>query len=447
MSGYQSSWLDDHPDVNKDPSVDAALHEALRLAAGHTDYSVDPALLDTLEYSEKIAGVFEGDARYRCAFGGRGSGKSWQFAQKAVERGCKEKLRIFCGREIQRSIEQSVMSQIVTIINSKPFLKAFYEVGKSYIRGKNGTEFIFGGLRHNINEIKSMEGVDIAWIEEAEGVSEYSWKILTPTIRAEGSEIWITWNPESADSATHERFIRNPPNRCNIAKVNYMDNPWFTSALEEERTNDFENRDYEYYEHVWLGEVITISEAQIFAGCWDVADFEPKSNWDGPYQGLDFGFSNDPMCATRAWVFDNTLYIEYDNGGTKIELDDITPYLLDNIPFFDEYVTRADNSRPDSISYLERNGLPHIEACTKPRIHKGSIKDGIEHIKQFNNIVIHSRCDDMIKEARLYSYKVDRLTGDVLPVVVDAFNHRWDALRYSLEPMMENTFTNYEALR
>ena len=164
-------------------------------------------------------------------------------------------------------------------------------------------------------------------------------------------------------------------------------------------------------------------------------EFAPSSNWNGPYQGIDFGFSKDPTAAIRCWIHDDCLWIEREACKVGLELDQTTAYIMARIPQFDRYVTRADSARPESISYLKRHGLPRIAPAEKG---KGSVEDGISFIKSFKRVYIHPQCTEAINEFRSYSYKIDRLSGDILPDVQDAFNHVIDAIRYSLEPVMKN---------
>lgn len=386
----------------------------------------------TIELPPKLVDVFTGEARYRGALGGRGSGKSFSFAKMCAVRGYAKPLRILCCREIQNSIQDSVHAELTKAIESEPWLAAFYDIGRSYIRGANGTEFLFKGLRHNYNDIKSTSGVNICWVEEAEAVSEQSWRTLIPTIREPGSEIWLTWNPENEDSPTNLRFVIDPPQNAKIVKVNHSDNPWFPEELEQERLNDL-RRDPDYYAHVWEGECITRTDAQIFAGKWSVEEFEPDPDtWDGPYFGLDFGFSVDPLACTKSWVHDDCLYIEKECGGQGIELDDTPAVLLAHMPEIGDYTVRADSSEPKSISYLKRNGVPRMVASKKGR---DSVDHGIRHMRSFRRIIISPNCVECAKEFRLYSYKIDRLSGDVLPIVVDLHNHYIDSIRYALEPL------------
>lgn len=387
-----------------------------------------------LKLPPKLIPVFQGSARYRGAYGGRGSGKSYSFAKMLAVRGFMSQMRILCARELQNSLKDSSMSEVIEAIESEPWLAAHYTYGESYIRGKNGTEFIFRGLRHNSREIKSMAKIQICWVEEAEAVSEQSWQVLIPTIREPNSEIWLTWNPESQDSATYKRFIADPPTDAKIIKLNWQDNPWFPAVLDQERQADL-RRDPAYYAHVWEGETITRTDAQVFAGKWRVEEFVAGGDWQGPYHGMDFGFAQDPTAAVKCWTYNDFLYIEHEAGRAKLELDETAATLTAAIPDFAAHTIRADSARPESISYLKRHGLPNITAVKK---WQGSVEDGVQFIKSFREIIIHPRCTSTAQEFRLYSYKVDKNSGDILPQIVDAYNHYIDATRYALAPMIQN---------
>lgn len=394
-----------------------------------------------IELPPKLIPIFapdRGALRYRGAYGGRGSGKSFTFAKMAAIWGYAEPLRILCTREMQNSIKESFHAELKNAIASEPWLESNYDVGVDYIRGKNGTEFIFRGLRHNQGSIKSLAQIDLCIVEEAEDVPESSWQVLEPTIRAPKSEIWAVWNPRAKGSPTDQRFIQNPPPRSMITEINHSDNPWFPPELEEQRQHAQRTLDDALYRHIWEGAYYEMSDAQVFRDKYIIDDFEPQNNWDGPYNGLDFGFAQDPTAAIECYIADNRLYITREAGKVGLELDDTAAYILERIPSFDKRASRADSARPESISYLKRHGLPRIEGVKKG---KGSVEDGIQFIRSFDKVVIHSRCKQTINEFRLYSYKVDRLSGDILPTPVDANNHFIDALRYALEPMMKSRLT------
>ena len=391
----------------------------------------------------KIAGLFAkplGDVRYRCAYGGRGSGKSFGFAMMAAVFGLKSRLRVLCTREFQASIRESFHAELRNAIASNEFLTAHYDVGVDFIRGKNGTEFIFRGLHHNIGSIKSMAQVDICIIEEAEDIPEQSWIELLPTIRRHRSEIWVIWNPRKRSSPVDTRFVQTRPPRCVTAMVNYSDNPWFPDVLNEQRSHDLRTMSYEQYAHIWEGAYWTESDAQVLRGKIAVREFTSDENiWDGPYFGADWGFSVDPTVLIKLWIFDKTLYVEHEAWGVGVEIDQ-TPALFDQIAGSRQHVIRADSARPETISYMRRQGF-NIRPAIKG---KGSVEDGVTHLRGYEQIVIHPRCQHSLEESRLWSYKRDRLTGDVLPILIDAHNHCWDAARYALEPIMKRGSGGYD---
>jgi len=347
--------------------------------------------------------------------------------------GYAEKLRILCTRELQVSIKESFWAEVKKAIATQPFLAAHYEVGESYIRGRNGTEFIFRGLRTNMSAIKSMADIDLAIVEEAEDVPEASWRELTPTIRSINSEIWVVWNPRASDSPVDKRFRKNASADTLLAECHYYDNPWFPPVLDAERRRDQQRLDPATYAHIWEGAYLEQSNAQILANKVRVAEFTPGEDWDGPYFGLDFGFAQDPTAAVKCWAHNDSIYIEYEAGKVGLELDATAAFLQAAIPGIERHTIRADSARPESISFLRRHGLPNITAVKK---WSGSVEDGIAYLRGRQEIVIHPRCRETIQESRLYSYKTDRLTGDILPQIVDAHNHFWDSTRYALEPMM-----------
>ena len=401
-----------------------------------------------LEVPPKLIPVFTGDYRYRGAFGGRGSAKTRTFAKMTAVRAMMFSQAgvsgvVLCGREFMNSLEDSSMEEIKQAIRETPWLDAFFDIGEKFIRTKDRrVSYVFCGLRHNLDSIKSKARILIAWIDEAESVSEMAWSKLLPTVRAENSEVWITWNPEDEESPTNQRFRISPPDNACIVEMNYSDNPWFPAVLEQERLNDYNRLDGPTYAWVWDGEYRKNSQAQIFAGKYEVKEFTHGDDWDGPYNGLDFGFSQDPTAATQCWIHGDTLYVEFEAGKTGLELDHTADYICKRIPSFDRETVRADSARPESISYLKRadpdgkrKNMPGIIGVDKG---KGSVEDGIEFIKSFAMVVIHPRCQETAREFQRYSYKVDRLSGDVTKVILDKFNHYIDSIRYGLEQVMKN---------
>lgn len=397
-----------------------------------------------VQLPDKLRPVFEGPARYRGAYGGRGSAKSRSFAAMLLVDGLSEPGPILCARELQVSLKESVHAELCGLVDDLG-LQDYYEYGREFLRTRPGyfpggafTEFVYSGLRYNSQGIKSKSRFRRCWVEEAEYVSEQSWKDLVPTIRLPGSEIWLTWNPEVKGSATDKRFIESPPADARIVELNWRDNPWFPAVLDQERRNDL-RRDPDAYHHVWEGKYATRSDAQVMHGKWGVAEFEPNTDpkrgpvWDGPYDGADWGFAVDPTVRVRCWIFDSKLWVEREAYGSHVELMDI-PALFDRFPDSRRTRIRADSARPETISHLSNQGF-RIEAAAK---WSGSVEDGIAHLRgAYDRIVVHPRCVHTAEEMRLYSYKVDRRTGDVLPDVVDKHDHCIDAIRYALQPLIK----------
>jgi len=376
-----------------------------------------------------------GAVQYRNAKGGRGSGKSRTMATMAALRGWERPLRILCVREFHASIRDSFHAELINAIESLPWLSEAYDIGENYLRGKNGTEFLFKGMRRHARSIKSTANIDLTIVEEAEYIPEASWLDLEATVfRQPGSELWAIWNPELEGSPVDERFVQNPPKSARLAHLNYSDNPWFPPNLETLRQREEERLDPDTYAHVWLGDYLRNSDAQILRNKVRVSEFKPGPDWHGPYFGVDWGFAQDPTAGVRCWVHDSRLWIEYEAGRVELELDDTAAFLVENLPGIQEHVLRGDSARPETISHLRRKGLPKLQPVKK---WPGSVEDGIAHLRSYREIVVHPRCSETIKETRLYRYKVDSLTGDVLPVIVDAFNHYIDAIRYALAPLIK----------
>lgn len=382
---------------------------------------------------------------YRCSWGGRGSGKTRTFAVMTAIRGYMYAEQgisgvILCAREFMNTLSESSMEEIKQAIKEVPFLNDYYELGESYIRSKNRKiDYIFAGLRHNLDSIKSKARILLCWVDEAESVSQMAWDKLEPTIRGiDDAEIWVTWNPEKRGSPCDTKFRHNKiydPDTNELigvgAEINWRDNPRFPKILDRQRRLAKRNLSPEKYEWIWEGAYLEMSEAVVFKGKFVVREFEPDYyNWDGPYQGLDFGFSQDPTAGVQCFIHNRKLYIYRDFSKVGLELDDTKEYALKFIPDFAKYAIIADNARPESISHLKNKGLARIESCKKG---KGSVEDGVSFIQSFDEVVIHPSCEATIQEFKTYSYKTDRLTGDVLPILLDENNHVIDALRYALE--------------
>jgi len=379
-----------------------------------------------------------GAVRYRGSWGGRGAGRSWQFARALLVHGLTRPLRILCAREWQSSIRDSVHRVLSDQIAALD-LAYHYRIQERDILGLNGTEFIFKGLRRDIAAIKSTEGIDIAWVEEAQAVSAHSWRELVPTIRAPGSEIWVTWNTGAEDDPTHQLLVADPTLDGIIRRTSYRDNPYLPDVLRKEEQSS-RRRDPEEHAHVWDGDFWRRSKAQVLNGKWHVMEFTPDASWGDPHFGADWGFAHDPTVLVKLWVRDSRLYVEYDAGG--FELDEAgTERAFDTIPGARDYLIRADSARPETIAAIRKRGF-RIEAAPK---WSGSVEDGISHLRSYDEIIIHPRCTRTIQEARLWRYKTrPGASGDahaadaeILPVLVDGNDNTWDATRYGLAPLIK----------
>jgi phage terminase large subunit len=215
-----------------------------------------------VELPEVLVPVFLGKYRYRGAYGGRGSGKTRTFALMTAIRGYQlaeagKQGQIICGREFQNSLNDSSFAEVKAAIMDVPWLANYYEIGANYIKTKCGRiYYTFIGLRRNLDSVKGQARIHLCWIDEAENLSDMAYEKLIPTVREHDSEIWVTWNPESKESATHKRFRLNPPEDSIIVKCNWQDNPWFPSVLESERQEDLRKRP-EAYDHIWEGDFLT----------------------------------------------------------------------------------------------------------------------------------------------------------------------------------------------
>lgn len=391
-----------------------------------------------IELPEKLLFYISEHKRYKVSYGGRGSSKSWTAGRCLVVRAMLSKIRILCTRQLQTSIKDSVHKLLCDTIYALN-LEEFFDITRDTIRCHNGSEFIFKGLQNQTNEIKSIEGIDICWVEEAQSVSEDSWAILIPTIRKENSEIWVTFNPDREEDATYQRFVVNPPPDSIVQLVNYYDNPWFPEVLRKEMEYD-KQVDYAKYEHVWLGKTVLNTDAQVYHDKFELKEFETPENVTF-YYGADWGFANDPTALIRCFIKDQCLYIDYEAGGVGVEFEEL-PALFEKVPDVRRWEIRADCARPETISYMSRQGFRTV-ACPK---WKGSVEDGIEYVRSFRKIYVHPRCRHTYEEFKFYSYKQDKNTGDILPIVLDKNNHYMDALRYALNPYIQKNISILEVL-
>ncbi|MBJ9593705.1 PBSX family phage terminase large subunit [Burkholderia seminalis] len=365
-------------------------------------------------------------ARYKGAHGGRGSGKSHFFGELWLEENVSDKFDFVCLRETLKSLEFSVKKLLEAKIEAFN-AGDYFEVQDRRILSRHGGVTIFEGMQnHTADSIKSLEGFDRAWFEEAQNASEKSLTLLRPTIRKPGSQLWFGWNPGKPTDPI-DILLRGdqPPPDSIVVEANFMDNPWLPRELHEEMEYD-KRRDPDKYAHVWLGGYQQRSEARVFKN-WRVEEFERPAGTVHRL-GADWGFSVDPSVLVRCDIEGNRLYVDYEAYQVGCEIVNL-PELFMSVPDAEKWPITADSARPETISHMQKNGFPKIRAAIKGA---KSLEEGVEFLNSFD-IVVHPRCKHLIDELTLYKYKEDKLTGAVLPILEDKDNHVIDALRYACE--------------
>jgi phage terminase large subunit len=382
--------------------------------------------IDTPEVFEPLLGP----ARYKGAWGGRGSAKSHFFAGLLVEDCIREPIDAVCLREVQKSLKFSVKKLIESKIQAMN-AGLYFDVQNEQIKcrpasGGSGV-IIFQGMQdHTSDSIKSLEGFKRAWFEEAQSASQRSLDLLRPTIRTPGSELWFSWNPRF-DTDPIDVLLRgdNPPPGAVVVEANFTDNPWFPQELRDEMEYD-KRRDPDKYAHIWLGKYQRNSEARVFKN-WKIEEFDRPAGTIHRL-GADWGFSVDPSVLVRCDIEGNRLYVDYEAYMVGCEIVNL-PELFMSVPDAEKWPITADSARPETISFMQKHGFPKIRAAIKgPK----SLEEGVEFLKSYD-IIVHPRCKHLIDELTLYSYKEDPLTGAILPILQDKDNHVIDALRYACE--------------
>ena len=403
-------------------------------------------------------------SRYKGAKGGRGSAKSHFFADLLVTRCVADEVRAVCVREVQKSIAKSVKQLIEDKIRSRGLVHLF-RILETHIevtggQGAGGRIDFQGMQNRTADSIKSLEGYDIAWVEEAQSLSQRSLDLLRPTIRKAGSEIWASWNPEKPDDPIEQLLCGpHPPANSVVVEANYVDNPWFPDELREEMEVD-RLRDPDKFNHVWLGKYRKRTNSLVFTN-WSVKPFKTPQNAIRRF-GADWGFSQDPSTLVSAFIgrWDDGGEAIADHGGKVLfvdeeayeigcEIDDTPALFAGNCPANHgdwkrwnnllgkpgvsealKWRITADSARPETIFYMRQRGFKIVRAVKGP----GSVEDGIEFLKNYE-IVVHPRCVHAIEELETYSFKIDPDTEEILSVLEDKNNNVIDALRYALESL------------
>jgi phage terminase large subunit len=387
-----------------------------------------PAKLKCLFVPEK--------SRYRILYGGRGGSKSWNIARALLLKGCEQTIRVLCAREFQTSIKDSVHKLLSDQIYNLG-LEAHYEITQTTIRGINGTEFIFVGVKNNTNNVKSIEGIDICWVEEAQSVSPNSWNVLVPTIRKADSEIWISFNPELPTDETWKRFVLNPPENSVVQKINWNDNPWFPEVLDLERRS-LQARDLEAYNNVWEGIPRQTVDGAIFAKELTMAELEGRI-CNVPYDAtkpvhavFDLGWADQTACWILQFVGQETRLLRYFEDSQQT----MSYYMakLQSFGYLYDTIWLPHDAKAKSLGTGKS-----IEEIVRASGYKVQVLDRVPVADSINAArTIFNRCyfdrqntEEGLQCLRHYRYDVDPESKVFSPKPLhDEYSHGADAFRY-----------------
>ena len=391
-----------------------------------------------VQFPAKLECLFNPDSiRYRVLFGGRGGAKSWGIARALLIKAIQNPLRILCAREFQTSIKDSVHKLLSDQITAMG-LDTFFEITQAQIRGKNGSEFNFVGLKNNVANVKSYEGVDICWVEEAQTVSRHSWNVLIPTIRKEKSEIWVSFNPELETDETYQRFVANPPINAVVQKINWSDNPWFPETLKEEK-DALKSRDIQAYNTVWEGMCRQTIDGAIFAREMQLAEAEQRIT-KVPYDPVkpvhavfDLGWADMTAIWFVQFIGMETRLIRYYevNQTTMTEIlakIQTFGYVIDTLWLPHDAQNKTLASQGRSIEDIVRS------AGYKTRIlERVPVVDSINAARTMFRSCYFDRenCHEGLQCLRHYRYEVDPETNQFSRTPLhDHYSHGADAFRY-----------------
>ena len=388
-------------------------------------------------FPAKLKCLFEpAKARYRVLYGGRGGSKSWNIARALLLKGCEQSIRVLCAREYQTSIKDSVHKLLCDQIYNLE-LEAHYEITERTIRGLNGTEFIFVGIKNNTNNVKSIEGIDICWVEEAQSVSPNSWNVLVPTIRKADSEIWISFNPELPTDETWKRFVMNPPENAVVQKINWSDNPWFPEVLDLER-RALQGRDMEAYNNVWEGIPRQTVDGAIFAKEVTMAELEgricnvPYDQTKGVHAIFDLGWADQTAVWLLQFVGQETRLIRYFEDSQQT----ISYYMakLQSFGYVYDTIWLPHDAKAKSLG--TGKSIEEIVRATGMKVQildRVPVADSINAARTIFNKCYFDRqnTEEGLQCLRHYRYDVDPETKMFSPKPLhDEYSHGADAFRY-----------------
>ena len=377
-------------------------------------------------------------ARYKVARGGRGSGKSWGFARALLILGAGKPLRVLCTREVQKSIQQSVHQLLRDQIDALQ-LGSFYEILATEIRGKNGTLFIFSGLSDQTAEsLKSFEGVDVCWCEEAQAITKRSWDILIPTIRKDGSEIWVSFNPQLESDETFRRFVSEPAPDCVSVEMNHSDNRRFPEVLEKERIHALATMKPEEYAHIWEGKCKPAVEGAIYFDQMSKAHISnvPHDPLLKTHVVFDLGFNDSMSLILTQKVSSEIRVIHYIEGSQRTLADysaELKALRLDDQPMnwgtvylpHDGFAKRHQTGKSDEQVLAALN-------WKVARVPMWEVEAGIKRAREvFPRVYFNKeRCARLIECLKRYRRNISTKTGEPGAPLHDEFSHGADCFRY-----------------
>lgn len=366
--------------------------------------------------------------------GGRGGAKTEALVAIGILESYIDDGVILCCREIQKSLDDSLYSAIVSGIKDRELSHHFKILNNEITNLVTGAKFIFAGLKSNITSVKSINKLRVVLVDEAENVTQNSWDVLRPTPRYGNTRLYVVFNPRFEADATWQEFIVKKDDRTLVITINWQDNPWFPPSLNNQRQRDARG-DAGRYQWIWGGKFLKISDASVLGKKIRSEYFEIDESFGDPLIGIDWGFSGDPTAITESYAKGRILYIRRAADQIKLELDDTSEWLIKQVPNVLSYTSRADSSRPETISKVKndkQNPIKLIKACKK---YPGSVEEGIAFLQSFEAIIVHPEADACLAELTAYSYKKDKFDQPTT-ILQDKDDHYADSLRYGVEPLI-----------
>jgi phage terminase large subunit len=377
--------------------------------------------------------LWKKEARYYFLRGGRGSGKSWAVADWLLIALVRNPdLNLVCLREVQKSIKHSSKKLLADRINTL-CLNEYFDVLLTEIRLKHGRGIIiFNGLQdHTVDSIKSLEGFSLCWVEEAQTITSHSLELLIPTIRAEKSKMFFTYNPKNETDAIE--LLRDDKENKVVIHSTYLDNHFAPSTIYEE-AEEMRVKRPQKYNHIYMGQYGQ-AEGLVFDKVESRVIREDEVKGLECVQGLDFGYTNDPTAFCVNYIdHNNKIFYVFDGFYKKGLLNNQIAYEIKKL-LAHKHIIFADSAEPKSIDTLKFDGITRIRSAIKG---KDSINAGIDYLLDFH-IVINSHLVDFIDEANNYTWAIDKNTNKPTNKPVDAHNHFWDSCRYSISDKVKKT--------